>query len=286
MTPSVSSSLVHDGTRSRLYEGRIFHRRFTPQPHAFRYRLFHLCIDLDELPQLHRRLRLFSVNRRNLFAFHETDYLSSTLPASEPGKALIPTLKQRVLALSAHHGVHLGSDARVELVTLPRIAGYLFNPVSFYFCYDRDGQLRIGFAEVTNTFREVKAYPIPASSESGQLRARMPKHFYVSPFSAVDLEFEFKLHPPRTALRLQVETFSANTHVVHSHVASSQCALTDRRLAWFMIKYPLATLQVIFLIHWEALRLWAKRLPYFRKADRVSDQRDYHRPSMSPRATS
>lgn len=120
------------------------HHRFTPKEHGFVYRLFLFAIDLDELEELSRRLRLFSVDRANLFSLRQSDYLPTREPlhnASRPTSVAAAggrSLKERVLAFLAARGVDL-TGGRVVLVTLPRVAGYLFNPVSFYFCYDRAG---------------------------------------------------------------------------------------------------------------------------------------------------
>lgn len=274
-------------TRSCAYPCEVLHHRFTPRNHAFRYRLFYLCFDLDELPQLHRRLRLFSVNRRNLFSFSERDYLVSTLPPpNQRDGGTVLSLKHRVLSVCRQLGVSLEADARVQVVTLPRMAGYLFNPVSFYFCTSRDGSVRTSLAEVTNTFGEVKVYLVPPAEAENDFRARTPKYFYVSPFSSPNLDFEFRVRKPSASLHLNVDVHSIDTHVLHSHIAGTRASLTDLRLAWYTIKYPLATLLVTARIHWQALLLWAKRVPYFRKSDRSSDQRDYHRPPLAHRASS
>ncbi|HRE83645.1 MAG TPA: DUF1365 domain-containing protein [Opitutaceae bacterium] len=281
-----TSALGEPLTPSGVYSCEVLHHRFTPRKHAFSYRLFYLCLDLDELPRLDRRLRLFSVNRRNLFSFHERDYLVSTLPPHQSHAETVLSLKQRVLSVCRQLGVQLGADARVQLVTLPRMAGYLFNPVSFYFCSSRDGSVRASLAEVTNTFGEVKVYLVPPADSVTEFRARTPKYFYVSPFSSADLDFEFRLREPSASLQLNVDVHSQDTHVLHSHINGTRASLADLRLAWYTLKYPLATLLVTARIHWQALLLWAKRVPYFRKNDQSSDQRDFHRPSLVHRASS
>ncbi|HEY8933457.1 MAG TPA: DUF1365 domain-containing protein, partial [Rariglobus sp.] len=222
---------------SRLYECHVMHARFVPKPHRFVYRIFMLAIDLDELPALHRRLRLFSVNRPNLYALREPDYLPTseplhnpTLPAkSNPIGYSLPhppqehfraageaaSLKARVLAFLSARGVDLGPGGRVELVTLPRVFGYLFNPVSFYYAYDASGACVASIAEVTNTFREMKPYflgpetlrPAASGDAAGTFHLRTPKHFYVSPFSDVDVAFDFNLRPPSEKLSIRIDDY-------------------------------------------------------------------------------
>lgn len=310
---------------SRLYECQVTHARFIPRRHRFSYRIFMLAVDLDELPALDRKLRLFGFNRRGLYSLREADYLPVAAPAhnatahdarpakahsSPPAADALPPrapaaspLKARVLSLLAARGIALPATTRVELVTLPRILGYLFNPVSFYFFRDESGANLAAIAEVTNTFREVKPYvmgpdsllaaerentsPAPAGAPP-LFRLRVPKHFYVSPFSDVDVAFDFRLRPPGEKLSVRIDDYAGSERTLASMLVGTSAPLTDRRLAWFSLKYPLLTLRVIALIHWHALRLYLKKLPWFPKAARPADQRDLYRPhaSLSPRPAS
>lgn len=295
--------------RSRLYECRVTHARLHPRAHRFAYRLFFLALDLDELPALARRLRLLRIDRAGLFSFRQRDYLPADEPLHNPSPASPPAsptpprapaaastaLKTRVLAHLAARGVPVTDDARVVLLTLPRVLGYLFNPVSFYFVSTPDGSPLAALAEVTNTFRETKLYvlgPETLVAEPGlgpTFRLRVPKHFYVSPFSDVDVAFDFRLRPPGERLALQIDDHAGPRRTFTSTVTAVAAPRPpgDRALAWFSLKYPLLTLRVIAAIHWQALRLWLKRTPWFPKAARAEDQRDLHRPhaSLSPRSS-
>lgn len=271
------------------------HARLAPRAHRFLYRIFLFAIDLDELDALPRHLRLFSLGRRNVYAFHDRDYLPVDEPlhprargaAAADNSPALPAmdLKARVQSFATRHGVDL-TDGRVVLVTLPRVFGYLFNPVSFYFCYARDGAPAAVIAEVTNTFREVKPYFLGHATPGAsgpEFRLRVPKHFYVSPFSDVDVEFDFTLRPPQERLALQIDDFTAGARTLTTTLTGHRRELTSARLAWFTLKYPLLTLRVIALIHWHAFLLWCKRVPWFAKAARADDQRDLHRPHHSLR---
>lgn len=269
------------------------HARFAPRRHRFVYRIFLFALDLDELPALARRLPLFSVGRANLFSFRDRDYLpieakpDTPAPAARgarPAKGGEPSLKDRVTAYAATHGVDV-RGGRVMLVTLPRIAGYLFNPVSFYFCYDRSGAPACAIAEVTNTFREVKPFFLGRSeleAGGGGFRLRVPKHFYVSPFSDVDVAFDFTLRLPGDRLAIQIDDYAGEERTLTSTLAGPRRELTAGRLAWFALKYPLLTGQVIGLIHWHAFLLWLKRVPWFAKAARLDEQRGLYRPHLPP----
>ena len=286
MRPGRQSS---SALRSALYECRVLHHRRTPRDHRFVYRLFYFAIDLDELPEIGRASRFFSVERKNIFSFRERDFLPTQEPAFNPTRPASPvceaTLKSRVLSFCAENGVSLAGESRVVLVTLPRVLGHRFNPVSFYFCHDADGRPRAAIAEVTNTFHEVKPYFIPLSEEGGQgggvFRVRCPKHFYVSPFTSLEAEFDFPLRAPERRLAIRIDDQEGGRVLVHSTLTGERVAFTDARLAWFVFKYPLVTGGIVMRIHWQALRLWLKRVPFFRKADRPDRQRDLHRPHSS-----
>ncbi|MEO6873281.1 MAG: DUF1365 domain-containing protein [Opitutaceae bacterium] len=301
---------------SCLYECRVMHARFAPKPHKFLYRIFLFAIDLDELATLHRRFALFSVNRANLYSFRERDFLPTAEPlhncraespnpagslpmsssamnasttTSTPSSASLPAvppalnLKQRVIAYLAERGVDL-TGGRVMLVTLPRVLGYLFNPVSFYFCYDRTGVPVATLAEVTNTFKEMKPYflgPATQTKKAGAFSLRTPKHFYVSPYTDVDVDFDFTLRPPTQKLSIQIDDFIGAERTLTSTLTGPRRELTGARLAWYMVKYPLITLRIIALIHWHAFLLWVKKVPWFTKAARPRDQRNLYRPHES-----
>ncbi len=285
--------------RSRLYECQVLHHRFTPKVHRFVYRIFLFAIDLDELPQLHRDLRLFSHERRNLFSFRDRDFFPTDTPLHHPTPASSaqtpspsplasrPSLKARLLAHLAAHGIDAPADTRVLLVTLPRVFGFLFNPVSFYYCTTADGRPLASIAEVTNTFRETKPYLLGPSTlqpdtSTATFRLRTPKHFYVSPFSDVTLAFDFQLRlPTPEKLSIQIDDYDGPVRTLTSTLHGPARPLNDRTLAWFTLKYPLITLAIIARIHWHAFRLYWKKLPWYPKAARPADQRDLYHPHVS-----
>lgn len=271
----------------------MLHHRFSPKEHRFVYRIFLFAFDLDELPELHRRLPLFSHNRSNLFSFRDRDFFPTAEPLYNPtgqasGPAAPPrasgpaSLKDRITAFLATRDIDL-TGGRVVLVTLPRVLGYLFNPVSFYFCYDAAGTCVASLAEVTNTFKEMKPYFLgPETRVAGtSFTLRTPKHFYVSPFSDVDTAFDFTLRTPHERLSIQIDDYVGADRTLTSTLAGPRRELTGGRLAWFSLKYPAITLRIIALIHWHAALLWFRRLPWFAKAARAPDQRDLYRPHAS-----
>ena len=217
----------------------------------------------------------------------------SASSAQSADTTAVSGLKARVVSWLGHQGVAPEQIGRIELVTLPRVAGYVFNPVSFYFVSAPDGSPVCAIAEVGNTFGEQKPFFVPrrdrasvASSDSAsaeQFRLVAPKHFYVSPFSALDLQFDFRLARPGERLSLGVnDVDSTGKTVLISSLTGTRRPLTDRELLRLTARYPLVTARVITLIHWQALRLWLKRIPFFSKAAQPELQRGVLHRSPAP----
>lgn len=268
---------------SCLYECRVAHRRLAPNRHQFEYGLFLACLDLDELDATDRSLRLFSRNRRNWYEFRDTDHL-------EHPQAEGPGLKASITAWLHDQGVSLPEAPRMQVVTLPRVAGYVFNPVSFLFVSDSGGHPLCAVAEVGNTFGELKPYLIqlaaaPRTAPAGspvRFHRVAPKEFYVSPFSDLEVRFDFRLRSPGDRLELVVNDVTPDGRVLLlSSVVGERRPLTDRELVRLTLRYPLVTLRVITLIHWHALQLWWKRLPWHRKSANAHLQRGVFRPHGS-----
>lgn len=272
---------------SHLLECDLLHHRFSPRVHRFANRVFFLAVDLDELEPLARRLRLFSRHRPNLYALRDADYLPSADHLDRPGStgSSRPSLRDRAHAFARKHGVTIDPQVRVMLVTIPRIAGYHFNPVSFYFLF-RGAEPLCAIAEVTNTFREVKPYFLAPDTirPNGSFRLRIPKHFYVSPFTDSGGEFDFTLRLRDGRLAVRIDEYEGGQRVLHSVLTGRPRPFTDRMLAWFAVKYPLLSLQVMARIHTQALRLYWKRIPWYRKSDQSDLQRGFHPPrSAAPK---
>jgi DUF1365 family protein len=264
--------------RSALYECDVMHHRLSPRVHQFTHRIFMLALDLDELDEVARRVCGFAHNRRHAYEFRDRDHL--TLPGLES----LP-VKDNLLAWIDSQGLALPADPaalRVTLLTLPRVFGHIFNPVSFYFVHDRaTGAARCAVAQVGNTFGEMKPYLLRAPEPDGSFRLVAPKHFYVSPFSDLDLCFDFKLQVPGERLEIHVDEQDGGRPVLLSALTGRRRPLTTAALWGATVKCPLVTLKVVFLIHWHALRLWLKRLPWYAKAARPGLQRDVFKPHVS-----
>lgn len=255
---------------SALYRGAVVHLRLRPARHRLHYRLFSLLLDLDELPQLHARLKLLSVNRPNVLAFHEADH----------GDGSAPRLKAQVEGWLRAAGMPVGG--RVRLLCMPRLLGYAFNPLSIYFCDAPDGRLQAIVHEVNSTFGERHFYLLPVSHrQAGEAQAgralehRCAKEMHVSPFIGMAAEYGFRIRPPvaqdEQAVHIGVDVHEAAGPLLHAAYVARRHDLTDAGLARALLLHPLLTLKVIAAIHWEALRLWRKRVPLQPRPARAHD---------------
>lgn len=235
-------------TRSALYIGRVVHTRSRPRRHRLSYACYWMLLDLDELHDLDRRLRWFSLNRWNVFSLRNTDHGSGSD---------IPIRDQAERALR-EAGIDI-AGGRILLLAMPRILGYGFNPLSIYFCHRRDGTLAALIYEVHNTFRQRHSYLIASKSEEGpELLQRCAKRFYVSPFLDMDLAYDFRVMLPAERVRVGITASDSSGALLAASLSGEHAPLTDASLMRVFATHPLLTLKVVAAIHWEAVRLWWK----------------------------
>jgi len=231
---------------SALYVGSVFHHRLAPRAHRFRYRLYWLLIDLDELPQLNARLKLFGHNRRALFSLRDRDH----------GDGSATPLRAQVQALLARAGIHIGAGP-IRLLTTPRTLGYAFNPLSLYFCHSSDGALAAIVYEVHNTFGERHSYALPIEN-ADEIRQACAKAFFVSPFLPMGMRYAFRVGPPGERLTLAIRASGTQGVVLRAALTGERRELTDAALMRAGLAVPAIGLKTMAAIHWEAARLWLK----------------------------
>ncbi|MBC7979297.1 MAG: DUF1365 domain-containing protein [Armatimonadetes bacterium] len=240
-----------------LYECKVSHTRLSPKKHAFDYRVFMFAVDIDELPEIANRIHFLSHNRFNLFSIDNRDHIST-----DPAKSIRANLTDWLLA----KGISVPTDARIILLTFPRVLGYSFNPVSFYYISSSSGVPFTAVAEVTNTFREMKLFPVDALGSDGKWKRLISKDFYVSPFSDPKDSFNFRLGQPDREWQVNIDNITDGIPTLLSAIHGHRRELTSSRLFLYAFKYPLLSLAIILSIHWQALLLYLRKVPYFAKS--------------------
>lgn len=245
---------------SALYYGWVQHRRFAPRAHDFRYRMGLLYLDLDEQPALFALSRLAGNGRWQPFAFRESDYLPEY---TRQGMRLIDAVRQQV-------GVAIGHEPQgsICLLTQVRSWGLSFNPVSFFYCHEADGQLAAIVCEVTNTpWRERYHYVLPARApvSLGDFHQHfaVAKAFHVSPFLPRDLEYRMSFSPAAQNLGVHMADWQGEQKLFDATLNLQRERLDRQSLHRYLRRFPWMTAKTAVAIYWQALRLLLKRAPIF-----------------------
>ncbi len=237
---------------SGLYAGVTSHTRFRPRTHSLRYRLFMMLLDLDDGPALGKGLRLFGYNRAGLISFHDRDHLAGD------GRPLRAQIEGEL----ARAGLDL-QGGPIRVLCMPRVLGFVFNPISVYFCHYPDEGLGAILYEVNNTFGQRHAYLIPVGAEDAQAKKVVQscnKRFHVSPFMDMDMRYHFKVGRPGPLARLIVDAHDAEGLKLAASFVGRRQALTDGAILRMVLTHPLLALAVLAGIHWEAVKLILKGL--------------------------
>ncbi len=250
-----------------IYSGTLRHRRFEPARHEFTYPLFMAFLDIDRIPDLMKVSPFTSYNRFNWAAFHQRDHF---------GNPALP-LRQRLVADAAAQGIPL-ADGPIFLLTHLRYLGYNFNPISLFYCYNRQGRLDTILAEVNSTFGETHNYWLSAANRLSSPPSpvyRCPKAMHVSPFLPMQLDYRFVLPPPGKQLIAHMNTLDGER-------SSFDATLRLRREPWSaaslhraLLRFPWMTAKIIAAIHWEALRLYGKKVPLHPHPARLKDTNEH-----------
>ena len=237
---------------SCLYRGQISHRRFTPQPHRFVYRLHMLYLDLAELPELFDPFALWSARTAAPAWFRRQDH------AGDPAQPLDDFIRALVERETGRR-----PTGPIRLLTHLRYFGYFFSPISIYYCFDPAGRLVSTVLEVSNTpWKERHCYVLSAEPGQSLQKHEFAKSFHVSPFMSMDMQYRCRLRPPGNRLNFALENWRGTSKLFDAHLNLEREPISATSLRRTLTRDPLMTLRVTSLIHWEAIRLWRKRVPF------------------------
>ncbi len=242
---------------ARIYRCEVMHRRLFPVQYRFVYRVFSVLLDIDRIDEAARDSAIFSRNRFNLLSFYDADHTRDAAVSA----------RDWANRLLTENGID-PNGGRVRLLCFPRVLGYAFNPLSIWYCEDRNGRLQAVICAVRNTFGERHCYLLGGWTDrpaSWPVRAHRSKSFHVSPFIGMDAEYHFRLSRPDASLRIVIREYAGDRLMLVAVQSGEARTFSTRHLLLELLRTPLMTFKVIAGIHWEALKIWLRGAPFHRK---------------------
>ena len=238
---------------SKIYVGKVIHRRFKPKNHYFKYRVFSLLIDLDDLNEIDNKIKLFSYNKFNIISFFDKDH------GDRDGTSLKNWVKKKLENIGINN-----REVKIKLFCYPRILGYVFNPLSVFFIYDKDDKIISLFYEVKNTFGEQHTYIFKAE-DNETLRNSCIKKFHVSPFIDMECNYKFRVNKPSDKISVIIDQSDNDGKLLFASQDGTAKEFSNKNLFVSYIFHPLMTFKVIVAIHYEAFKLWLKGIKFIKK---------------------
>ncbi len=247
-------------TNSCIYNGSVIHKRFKPKEHFFKYKVFSLLIDLSELNELNDKLKFFSINKFNLISFYEKDH------GERDGSSLFSWVK-----FNLRNNNIITENIKIKLLCYPRILGYVFNPLSIFFIYDKNENLISILYEVKNTFGEQHTYVFKIERENKLIKNNCSKKFHVSPFIEMNCDYFFTISNPGENLSVKINQYDQEGKILFASQDGRRFDLTSKNLMNSYIKHPLMTFKIISAIHFEAFKLWIKGIKFVKKKLKIKN---------------
>jgi uncharacterized protein len=265
---------------SAIYTLKLSHERLEPRKNSFRYSIYLMYLDFDELDSLAEKFPLFSYNKWNVFSFFDEDHFKFVNPKNETAEKIAQenvkvkaekysgkNTKERVRTMirDLNLDFELG---KVFILTNLRNFGYIFNPVSFYYCFDKDGVFRVLFSEVNNTFHDQKMFfEVIGNPNEKVFSSLQKKNYYISPFISFDNSLKWQFDLPGEKMFMSINSLKAEKVELRTLLVGQRRELSNSNLLFLLLRYPLITVMIIFLIHYQALKLWLKKIKYYRKEE-------------------
>ena len=244
---------------SSIYNGTVIHKRFKPKIHFFKYQVFSLLIDLSELKILDQKISFFSYNSFNLISFFDKDH------GDRDGSSLIEWVKKNL-----KENKIISENIKIKLLCYPRIFGYVFNPLSVFYVYNKNEELISILYEVKNTFGEQHTYIFKVENNN-LLQHNCKKKFHVSPFIEMDCNYFFRILKPTEKISVIIDQYQSNEKILYASQDGIRRDFTSSELIRSYLKHPLMTFKIIIAIHFEAFKLWSKGIRYIKKKLKIKN---------------
>ena len=244
---------------SSIYNGTVIHKRFKPKVHFFKYKVFSLLIDLSDLNVLDKNINFFSYNNFNLISFFDKDH------GERDGSSLVEWVKKNLEENNIN-----SESIRIKLLCYPRILGYVFNPLSVFFVYDKQENLISILYEVKNTFGEQHTYIFKAENDN-LLQHNCSKKFHVSPFIEMNCNYFFRILRPSEKISVVIDQYQFNEKILFASQDGKRVDFNSKELLKSYLKHPLMTFKIISAIHFEAFKLWMKGIKFIKKKFKIKN---------------
>ncbi len=265
---------------SCIYKIKIDHVRVKPQKNSFSYGGYFVYLDLDELAEINKKYFLFGLNKGNLFSFYDQDHFQFIQNKNKTSDII---LKEKV-KYDAHKYVEKNTKERIKIMiddlglgfelgsvfilTNLRNFGHIFNPVSFYYCFDTEGKFRTLFSEVNNTFHDQKMYYVKIDNPNGLFfESKQKKNYYISPFTGTENTLHWKFQLPTESLFMSINSLKDNGVELTTVLRGKRKEISNFAFVYLLFRYPAYTVMIVFRIHYQALKLWLKKVPFSEKAE-------------------
>ena len=245
---------------SYIYTGNVVHKRFKPKIHYFKYKVFSLLIDLSEINLLDQNLKMFSYNKFNIVSFYDKDH----------GARNGSSIKNWVISNLKKNNIDT-ENIQIKILCYPRIFGYVFNPLSVFYIYDRSSNLISILYEVKNTFGEQHTYVFKTEINHNLIQHTCKKKFHVSPFIEMDCTYFFRLLKPGNKISVIIDQNDNNGKILYASQDGVRSDINNINLIKSYLKHPLMTFKIIFAIHYEAFKLWSKGIKFIKKTLKIKN---------------
>ena len=247
-------------TNSCIYNGTVIHKRYKPKTHFFKYSVFSLLLDLSELELLNDKIKFFSFNKFNLISFFEKDH------GNRDGTSLVSWVKNYLKKNQIET-----ENIKIKLLCYPRIFGYVFNPLSVFFVYDKNEKLVSILYEVKNTFGEQHTYVFRIDNENNVIQNNCSKKFHVSPFIQMNCSYFFRLLKPGNKISVIIDQYENEDKILYASQDGIRTDFNTKYLIKSFLNHPLMTFKIIIAIHYEAFKLWSKGIKFIKKKIKIKN---------------